>query len=326
MIYDCFTFYNELDLLEIRLNVLNGVVDKFVICEATKTHAGNDKELFFAKNKERFARFADKIIHIAVDDYGGLGCSWDYENHQRNALVRGLQNMRDNDLIVLSDLDEIPNPAVLKKEAGKSGHRLLLMNMYYYFLNYRNITEPDWSLGTRLFSWKDFCEDNTKLEYDFFYTQAANHGRNTMTKMRFVPPARIIKNGGWHFSYCGGLDFIVNKLKNFSHQEFNRSEYLDIKAIKEKIAKGQDILGRPYQYQAEPLDCRFPKYILENLDKYAGLVYQTGKREAVCFYCRAVRREILYFYRLMLRLAIKFICLFIPSSKLRKKLRCFYKH
>ena len=76
MIYDCFTFFNELDLLEIRLNVLKDVVDKFVLVESVKTFTGRDKELFFEKNKDRFAAFADRIIHLVVREFPPSYCRW----------------------------------------------------------------------------------------------------------------------------------------------------------------------------------------------------------------------------------------------------------
>lgn len=86
MIYDC--FYNELDLLEIRLNVLNDVVDKFVLCESTKTHSGEEKKLYFEDNKKRFSKFLPKIIHIIDTPDKTYSSSWGYENHQRNSLIK----------------------------------------------------------------------------------------------------------------------------------------------------------------------------------------------------------------------------------------------
>ena len=110
MIYDCFTFFNELDLLEIRLNVLNDVVDRFVLVEATKTHSGKDKPLYFNDNKERYKAFQHKVIHVIVDDYPPFVTAWTYENHQRNAILRGLTQANPDDAIMISDLDEIPRP------------------------------------------------------------------------------------------------------------------------------------------------------------------------------------------------------------------------
>ncbi|MGN1154117.1 MAG: hypothetical protein ACI4S3_08815 [Candidatus Gastranaerophilaceae bacterium] len=96
MIYDCFTFFNELDLLEIRLNILNDVVDKFVLVEATKTFTGQDKPLYYNDNKEKFSAFNAKIIHVVVDDYPSIGLetAWGYENWQRNCISRGLNNAK----------------------------------------------------------------------------------------------------------------------------------------------------------------------------------------------------------------------------------------
>lgn len=100
MIYDCFPFFNELDILEIRLNTLYDTVDYFVITEANKTHTGKEKEYIFEKNRERFAKFLDKVIYIKVEDFPDLesskkssdGNKWLYENYQRDAIMRGLKD------------------------------------------------------------------------------------------------------------------------------------------------------------------------------------------------------------------------------------------
>ena len=119
MIYDCFPFFNELDVLDIRLHVLNDVVDKFVIVEASFTHTGNPKDFIFEQNKGRFADFADKIIHIKLTekpDPPSCGIpderKWFLENFQRNAIVQGLSAAKPTDIIMVSDCDEIPDPKV----------------------------------------------------------------------------------------------------------------------------------------------------------------------------------------------------------------------
>ena len=118
MIYDCFTFFNELDLLEIRLHTLKDVVDKFVIAEATRTHTGKSKNLVFAENRMRFSEFEDKIIYIRVDDLLSeeevvkdiYNLPWVNENRQRNALIKGLVNAGDNDILVS------PPPMQMRKQ------------------------------------------------------------------------------------------------------------------------------------------------------------------------------------------------------------------
>lgn len=120
-IIDAFIFYNELDLLYYRLSVLYAHVDKFVLVEATLTFAGNPKPLYYSENKDRFSQFADKIIHVVVDDLKpnavyipGNGYDddvWENEFYQRNCIDRGIKqlDLMDEDLIMISDLDEIPN-------------------------------------------------------------------------------------------------------------------------------------------------------------------------------------------------------------------------
>ena len=137
MIYDCFTFFNELDLLEIRLNTLNAVVDKFVLVEATLTHQGKPKPLYFDENKAKFESFSDKIIHIIVDKYpeNTNDDAWIYERYQRNMIKEGLTNCKPDDVIIVSDIDEIPNPSKITEYKNKKGIKVFKQKMYYYFLN-----------------------------------------------------------------------------------------------------------------------------------------------------------------------------------------------
>ena len=93
MVYDCFQFFNELDILKIRLNVMNDVVDKFVISEATETFSGLKKPLYYEKNKEMFKEFEDKIIHVVVDDTP-QGGTHERDTFQKNAVTRGLKMLR----------------------------------------------------------------------------------------------------------------------------------------------------------------------------------------------------------------------------------------
>src|SRR5579863_8430750 len=119
MIYDCFTFFNELELLELRLNELAGVVDRFVIVEATKTHSGKPKPLHYRDNQARISRFHSQIIHVIVDDMPVSDDAWTLENFQRNCIVRGLTGCRPDDFILISDLDELPRAGVVKRMAGE---------------------------------------------------------------------------------------------------------------------------------------------------------------------------------------------------------------
>jgi beta-1,4-mannosyl-glycoprotein beta-1,4-N-acetylglucosaminyltransferase len=164
MIYDCFTFFNELLLLEVRLNTLNSVVDKFVLVESPYTHSGNNKPLYFeqAKDRPEFAKFKNKIIHIIVENIPLrnhwrnenrqelLKCEprqpinakpatgiWQNENHQRRCIKRGLTNLQPDDIVLVSDLDEIPNPDIFPIIQTKQKPCILKQKDYYYYLNCR---------------------------------------------------------------------------------------------------------------------------------------------------------------------------------------------
>ena len=107
-IYDCFIYFDDDLVLDLRFNILDKYVDTFVVVEGKKDHQGNEKKLNF--KIEKFKRFKSKIKYIIVDDFPKSDYSWDFEHHQRNAIIRGLDNAKDNDLIIISDADEIPNP------------------------------------------------------------------------------------------------------------------------------------------------------------------------------------------------------------------------
>lgn len=116
-IYDCFTFYNEIDLLKIRIDLLKDYVDYFVLVEMCVTQNGKPKEMFFDKHKAEFADFGVNIIHIKVMEIPEMNQEYDnwlLENYQRNNILQGLKNCQEDDLIIISDLDEIPNPKIIK--------------------------------------------------------------------------------------------------------------------------------------------------------------------------------------------------------------------
>lgn len=142
VVYDCFQFFNELDILKIRLNVLAPVVDRFVISEATETFSGLKKPLYYEENKHLFAKFADKIIHVVVDDTP-QGGTHERDTFQKNAVTRGLSNCKDEDIILFSDLDEIPNPdkicEILQNfQEDKIYH--FAQRLFYCYLNMEEIS------------------------------------------------------------------------------------------------------------------------------------------------------------------------------------------
>uniref|UniRef100_A0A6C0EZF5 Glycosyltransferase 2-like domain-containing protein n=1 Tax=viral metagenome TaxID=1070528 RepID=A0A6C0EZF5_9ZZZZ len=237
MIVDCFTFYNELDMLTYRLNILDKVVDYFVLVESTHTHVGKEKPLFYNENKYLFEKFNHKIIHIVVDDfphkYPNINIEkqeqWINERFQRDCISRGIDklNLTGEDIITITDLDEIPNPNTLtqiKNNIIVVGINIIELDFYYYNLNSK--MDHKW-YHSKILTFEKYKELNTGCDNIRFYN------------------CPIINNAGWHLSYFGNEKFIKNKLENFTHQEFNMSEFTNENRIKDRVKNGQDLFNRP---------------------------------------------------------------------------------
>lgn len=214
-IIDCFLLYNEIQMLQYRLRILSEIVDYFVIVESKHSFVGKEKEIYFHKNKELFDEYSDKIIYILVDDFPyqypniniSKGEQWKNEIFQRNSIKRGIDkiqlDLNDEDVILVSDLDEIPDPATLTKIKNNEiqiSYNSLLMDNYCYKLNLKQAGK--WSFPKAI-SYKCY---KTIISCD---------------TIRRIGYAVGIENGGWHLSYFGDQYFIQNKIRNFSHQELN---------------------------------------------------------------------------------------------------------
>lgn len=244
-IIDTFIFYNELTLLEYRLNLLNDVVDYFVIVEATRTHKGEEKPLFFSFNKNKFEKFASKIIHVIVDDLVSDiyidkniinlnkvdNIYWKNEYHQRNCISNGILklSLKPNDYIIISDCDEIPDPntlKIIKFENHIFDYVNLNQSLYYYNLNckqyYKDKEKNDstsiWSLS-KIVSYECYVK----------YNCSPNLFRKTYLNYNFI------MRGGWHLSYFGNASFIKNKINQFTHQELNTEQNNNINHIEQSI-------------------------------------------------------------------------------------------
>ena len=251
-----FMFYNELDLLNYALNVLDPVIDYFIIVESIHTHMGHIKQLYYQENKHLFKQFHDKIIHIIVTDFPYPNPNvanreqWHNENFQRNAIHRGLQqlSLNDNDLIIIADLDEIPDPRTIIsiKTMPPISFNAFNMDMYYYNLCVK--IHHNWTL-TKILSYKKYIE--------------FRDSGISITDIRLMTGIPEIKMGGWHLSYFGDHNFIKNKIMEFTHQEYNNDHY--ISKIEENIKNGADLYMRDVTF----------KYIKICDNTYLPVMYET---------------------------------------------------
>jgi len=318
---DCFTFFNELDLLEIRLKYLYPVVDYFVIVESDTSFNGKNKELIFKKNKGKFKDYSDKIIYLSIKMKSffdsGLNSEeavWEREKYQRNCINDGLRtlNLEQDDLILISDIDEIPNKDVLQSiqsdnyenvELQQKNSLSIIVKTLSYFLKtvfYKLINSSNYKYRYRLkFMYYILIKRykpsvSFKMVINYYYinyqkTDEIWHGLQCVTpewlniftideirSFRRIPVKSI--NCGWHFSYLGGKEMIIYKIKNFSHQEFNIKEILSNEYIDYCIENGYCL----FDYYLNPKKTKrqfntinvnhFPKDLQKILTEYKNLI------------------------------------------------------
>ena len=267
-IYDCFTFYDELQLLEIRLKLLYDYVDYFVLVEIPKTHRGVDKPLLFDKNKARYSQYLDKVIQVKVNyipDYTHDG-DWTIENWQRNCIMKGLANCKPDDIIMISDIDEIPNPIILKHfdetyaipKLRYKFKRKIIRIMGYAEHNQIKMALKKNKVKDLIEFTPIVCEQS--LFYYYLNCMAGIKWYGTvMVKYKSMEMPQnlrnikdwlpVINDGGWHFSYVGGINKVKSKLKSIidSNKEIieKMKRYSDEEEfILECMANGKDIYGR----------------------------------------------------------------------------------
>lgn len=272
-IFDCFTFFNEVRLLELRLKTLDPVVDVFVLVEGTRTFTGKEKPLLFAENKEKFKRYFPKIRHVVVDSWPDYTTAFANENVQRNAIVQGLYDASDDDVVMVSDCDEIPKPDLVLRYARTRGIKAFQMAHYNYFLNLRNCSRPWLALGTNMLSYHDFqiIDKIGGCRFDHALIESYNRGA-TAGRVRYARNVISVPRGGWHFSYIGDAVAIAKKLASFSETERMSRYENSLAAIHAAIARGTDVFNRGEILLPEKISERFPACLTSDPEKWQDLV------------------------------------------------------
>ena len=254
-LYDCFIYNNEDLILDIRFNTLNKCVDKFILVESKFDHQGNKKKLNFNINK--FKEFKNKIEYLVINEFPNNLNNWERENFQRNYIFEGLKDIDSEDYVIISDVDEIPN---LENINNLKNHKFTVFKQknFSFKLNLINKSLPNW-FGSRV------CKKKYLKSPQWLRDQKVK--KYSILKF-FKIKWNIVEDGGWHFSYLMDAHGIQNKLKSFAHAEFNNEFYTNIKKINKAIDNQKDLFGRDQKYEKINLDNIFPKYILNNKNKY----------------------------------------------------------
>lgn len=220
MLVDTFMFYNELDVLELRLTVLDRYVDRFILVESEVNHAGGPKELFFQNNKERFAKWLPKIEHVIMTAHEAPKDPnpWSREKYQRACITRGLEAVDPSAIVMLSDVDEIPDLSIVPFENLQHAVTSVHMWMFEYSLDFLFTGEP-W-FGTVITN----CEIFKKFEPNYF--------RDNRWKFP------VIKFAGWHLTSFGDAKHVANKVNTFAHSKDNHELPWDVDTFEKLISAG----------------------------------------------------------------------------------------
>ena len=289
-IFDCFMYFDEEQVLDLRLNVLYQNVDYFVIVESTYNHKGEKRNLLF--NSKKFEKFSDKIIYLVYDkipqlvepiketdnekekDGKYIMNALYRENAQRDFILEGLKSAKKDDLILISDVDEIPKLSSVNLNQIKNEIILFKQDMFYYKYNL-SLPNFKWT-GTKAVKRKNLVSPqwlrNVKdRKYPFYRV-------DTFFSDKKYINIQIINDGGWHFSNIKSPEMIEHKLRSYlHHREFDQVS-LSIKDINELVKKKQAIYDLRVDKRVNKVGNgvilenfemkKLPNYINNNIDKY----------------------------------------------------------
>lgn len=282
-IYDCFTFFNELELLELRLESLYDVVDRFAIVEADKTHANEPKPFNFYENIRAYEKYLPKIEYVmdtSVVAYKGVG-DWSIENNQRNNIMKGLGDAAPDDLIMISDADEFPDPAIVKtiRDSFTDKNKRVDLVAFYDTAPYTRGKLVPFHCGMRINDFLDLSPISFHLRSYLYYfdwqSKLPCEGTSLCKFKHLKSPQELratrkglprIVNGGWHFSYMGGVKRITEKMQaavedvELFHEN---KKYLDKAFVEEAMAS-----GKYFHTAAKFVPCDVSKIKLPALKKF----------------------------------------------------------
>jgi beta-1,4-mannosyl-glycoprotein beta-1,4-N-acetylglucosaminyltransferase len=237
VVIDAFPFNNELEILDIRFETLFDVVDRFILVEAMTTHGGKPKELVFQNNLDRYQKYLHKVTYLVIPEFPVFegtvtDKSWARERYQRDYIMQSLKDCKDDDIIIVSDVDEIPNTqavAAFKQilsgdNAGCDFMASLEMDLYYY-------------------------NEHTKEKEKWNEAKILTYGKLKQLSpcgARYEKYLPVLGNAGRHLSYFGGVDKIIQKIEDTAHQELNTPYFKDPNHIKKAIENGTDLFNRDY--------------------------------------------------------------------------------
>ena len=263
-IIDCITFFDNNFMFDLRYNVLKNYVDYFVVCESKFDHRGNPKKINFIKKDEYdFTKIKYFLLEEAFPKNTNI---WENQAIQREFLLESTNFAEPEDYIFFSDPDEIPNPEILINFELKKKYGIFMQKCFNYKFNLFNSYESPWE-GPRVSKKKNLKSINFMRQK--IKSKNLNYNFLRIDKEKNI---QIFNDGGWHFNNILDPQEISLKLKTFAHSEFSSEEFSSPKVIKEKIEKKIDLFNRGHNYKKIEINETFPKYFLNNLEKYKKFI------------------------------------------------------
>jgi hypothetical protein len=272
VVVDSFLFFNELDTLELRLNILNDYVDRFVIVEGDHTFTNIKKEFILENNLDRFSKWMHKISYIKFNSHC-YDNPWTNENMSRDMFKYGWQDLTDNDIILVSDVDEIFRPSAIEYvKATNHSYYGMIMPLCYFKFNYMDVHSD--KIGYT--GWGNASRGYQNIDYP-----------SRLRKFRDYKEDYIfLHHAGWHFSWLGDIDHLIKKINSYSHTETNTKEaILDLTNIDNLIKNNLDhMYEKRKKWHVVDLDNYFPEYILNNKEKYSQYILPDSGYKVQEFY------------------------------------------
>lgn len=260
-VYDCFLFFNEIDLLEIRFNQHYDFVDYFVICESAYTFTGQEKPRVFLENKERFKKFLDKIIYVSIEKFPEELDVGARDFYQRQYLLNGIKDAHEDDLIIFADVDEIFKKEAIAKALKFDGISHFKMGIYQFYLNM--LISNDW-LAPYAMPKKYIPNLAVGCEIKEATLTFARFHMERLCKAGNIP-LQVVDNSGWHFTFMGGFDIVKAKLRAYAHAD----DYWPVmmredKRLQDVLDIGIKIWSSDELVSYLPIDHSFPQFVQQH--------------------------------------------------------------
>lgn len=264
-IFDCITFFDENLIVNARFEILKDVVDYFIVCESRFDHKGNKKNInFVLKNKS----FSNKVRHLIIkENFPNLSGGWEIESFQREKILESLKDASDEDYIMYSDSDEIPNPIKLKNIRLTKKYAIFLQKFYVYKINVFNKYETPWQ-GTRI------CKKKNLKSITYLRKKIRLENlKKAFWKFQYEKNIEIIHDGGWHFNNLYHPETIKRKLLNIQNVDKDLiNVYTNTNIIEKKIRDLEDLFKRNHKYEKINIDDKFPDYIRNNKEIFKNFI------------------------------------------------------